>query len=54
MERLVEAKVYHVWLMASTGNIFYRVRRDFTTRQAAHQWAIRRQPVSRRRMVLRA
>ena len=48
-----KAERYAVWLMASTGRIFYKVRsHSFGTRQAAHSWAVRRQPDPRRRMVL--
>lgn len=43
---------YHVWLKAATGRIFYRLARGFHTRQAAAQWARRRQPASDRRMVI--
>ena len=43
---------YHAWLMAATGRIFYKAR-AFHTRQAATQWAARRQPDPERRTVLR-
>ena len=32
---------YHVWLMARTERIFYKLARGFHTRQAARQWARR-------------
>lgn len=28
---------YHVWMMADTQNAFFRVRRPYATRQAAHK-----------------
>lgn len=44
---------YHVWLQAKTGRIFYKVTRGFHTRQAAAQWAKRRQTAPERRIVLK-
>jgi len=43
---------YHVWYMAATGRAFFRLARGFHTRQAARQFAVRRQPDPKRRMVL--
>ncbi|MCY4121308.1 MAG: hypothetical protein OXG72_10365 [Acidobacteria bacterium] len=43
---------YHLWLMAATGRIFYRVGRSFHTRQAARQYGMRRQSAPERRIVL--
>ena len=34
---------YHAWLVAGTGTAAF-MSRPFPTRQAAHQWAERRQP----------
>ena len=42
---------YHPWLMATTGRIFYKCKAR-NTRQAAAQWAKRRQPDGERRMVI--
>ncbi|MCY4111647.1 MAG: hypothetical protein OXF96_06865 [Chloroflexi bacterium] len=41
---------FHAWMMAATGRIFYKTR-PFETRQAASQWAKRREPDPERRMV---
>ena len=41
---------YHPWLMASTGRIFYKCAAK-NSRQAARQWAMRRQPDPEKRDV---
>ena len=43
---------YHVWNLASTGRAFFRLTRGFHTRQAARQYAKRRQSDSSQFMVL--
>ena len=45
---------FHPWFLATTGRIFYKARAGdgFFTRQAAGQWAKRRQPDPARRLVL--
>lgn len=30
--------IYHVWKMAASGNMMYRVQKNFRTRQAASAW----------------
>lgn len=42
---------YHVWLLAATDRIFYKVQRGFFTRQAARQYGARREPDPSRVMV---
>ena len=42
---------YHPWMMAATGRAMFRGR-GFHTRQAATQWAKRRQPDGEKRTVL--
>ncbi len=43
---------FHVWLQAATGRMFYKCR-AFHTRQPAREWAMRRQPDSAKRLVLK-
>ena len=43
---------YHVWLLARTDKIFYKLAWPFNTRQAARQWAMRREPDGDRRIVI--
>ena len=44
---------YHVFLEAAGERIFYKARRlAFGSRQAAREWAMRRQPDPTRRLVL--
>ena len=45
---------FHVWFLASSGTAFFkaRAREGFQTRQAASQWAARREPDREKRMVL--
>ena len=42
---------YHVWILARTGRIFYKLKRSFHTQPAATQWAKRNRPEAKR-MVL--
>ena len=43
---------FHAWRLSASGNAFFRVRRRFETRQAAHQWVVRREPDFACRLVL--
>ncbi len=43
---------FHVWFQAKTGRIFWKAARSFVTRQAAGQWAQRREDDPVKRMVL--
>lgn len=42
---------FHVWRLVKTGRIFYRIARGFHTRQAARQWASRRESDPERYMI---
>ena len=43
---------FHIWRLARTGRIFYVLKRGFHTRQAARQWAQRREKDQSRYMIL--